>query len=269
MKLKPSALEFLRKFITGDGDDGPNYRTGPELISLFNEFGFGDRYEGFPARWRYVQERLSKLNGKSELRRLIETVFSPELFIGRVEILNAYAKKFNAYLAFSDLELRIENKRAIVLSKAGMVVDVGTIDILSDEFVLDQLRKIDEKLEKGDYDGAISSSRSLVEGVLNAIYLSCKEQDLPKSGDLKQDYKAVRTLLGLAADGKDEPVKQLLNSLTSLIDGIDTLSNRMGDRHRRTYKPLRRHAKLVVNCTKTLVDFLVDTHLERLKKVKS
>jgi hypothetical protein len=205
------------------------------------------------------------MNGKPELRQLIETLFDPERFIGREDVLEAFTKKFNFYLSYSDFELRILDKRAAITSRSGVVVEAIAINVLSDEFVHEQARKIDEKLQSGDYDGAISSSRSLAEAVLNAIYLNCKGENLPKSGELKQDYKAVRSMLGLNPDEKDEPIKQVLNSLTSLIDAIDTLSNRMGDRHRRRYKPQQRHAKLVVNCTRTLVDFLLDTYFERNK----
>jgi len=37
---------------------------------------------------------------------------------------------------------------------------------ITDEFVKEQLRKCDSKLDSGDFDWAITSSRSLVEGVL-------------------------------------------------------------------------------------------------------
>jgi abortive infection Abi-like protein len=63
--------------------------------------------------------------------------------------------------------------------------------------------------------------------------------------------------LGLSPDQHtEENVKQILNALTSVIDGVDALSNKMDDRHRRRYKPERRHAKLVVNAAKTIVEFL-------------
>ena len=262
MKLTQKALEFLQKYIVGDGDDGPEYRSGPKLVQLFNEFGFDDSYgQGFPSRWMYVRDRLAELNGTPRIKRLIEDVFNPEAFIDKESELVEYIARFNKYLHFCDLELKLANKKVIVVSVDGVSIEPEQVAIISDEFVHEQLQKIGDKLQNGDFDGSITSSRSLVEAVLGAIYSDFHGEEMPKSGDLQKDYKMVRDCLGLNPDDQDEPIKQLLNALSSIINGIDTISNRMGDRHRRKYKPQRRHAKLVVNSTKTLVDFLIDTYL--------
>lgn len=47
--------------------------------------------------------------------------------------------------------------------------------------------------------------------------------------------------------------------MVSIVNGIAAISNKMGDRHVRTYKPNKRHALLVVNATKTLANFLFET----------
>ncbi len=44
-----------------------------------------------------------------------------------------------------------------------------------------------------------------------------------------------------------------------MIEGLDNLSNIMGDRHIRPVKPQRHHARLCVNSAKTIVNFLYDT----------
>ena len=41
------------------------------------------------------------------------------------------------------------------------------------------------------------------------------------------------------------------------------MSNKMGDRHVRTYKPDKRHAVLVVDAAKTLAAFPFETHRAR------
>ncbi len=263
MQLSEQTLRYLERVILGDGTS--DYRSGPVLVSLFNKFGFQDDYgQGFPSRWMFVRGKLELLNGTRDLGSLVQQLFSPANYINREDELAESARCLNKYLEFDGYELQIRNRRCTIRVASDSPLVVENVDSLSDEFVNDQLRKIDDKLSDGDYDGAITNARSFVEGVLNGIHRSLQGSDLPKSGELRQDYKKVRALLGLGAeDQSDEAVKQVLNALTSVIDGIDTLSNRMGDRHRRSYRPERRHAKLVANSAKVLVDFLIDTHRAR------
>ena len=48
-----------------------------------------------------------------------------------------------------------------------------------------------------------------------------------------------------------------LAHLLSIVIGIAGSSNKMGDRHARSYKPAKRHAVLVVDAAKTLAAFLI------------
>lgn len=60
MILCKNTLEKLRKIINGDGKD--DYRSGPKLVSFFNELGFNDSYgQGFPSRWIFTDHKLEKL----------------------------------------------------------------------------------------------------------------------------------------------------------------------------------------------------------------
>ena len=59
MKLCPKTIEKLRIIINEESE----YRSGPQLVSFFNNFGFNDEYrQGFPSRWAYTQEKLEKIN---------------------------------------------------------------------------------------------------------------------------------------------------------------------------------------------------------------
>lgn len=57
MKLQSKTIEKLRKLI----NEETIYRTGPALVSFFNDIGFQDSYgQGFPSRWIYTEENLKK-----------------------------------------------------------------------------------------------------------------------------------------------------------------------------------------------------------------
>ena len=139
-------------------------------------------------------------------------------------------------------------------------IKLASEQAITDEFVKEQLRKCDSKLDGGDYDGAITSSRSLVEGVLGEICQRCTGERLPGSGNLLEDYKKVKDLLNLSEDQHvHEGIKGLIRSFNGIVQAIDSLSNRIGDRHRPVLKPERHHAKLAVDSAKTISDFLYST----------
>ena len=55
-------------------------------------------------------------------------------------------------------------------------------------------------------------------------------------------------------------LKQTLTGFISIIGGLSGLSNKMGDRHVREYKPAAHHAVLIVNAAMTFSNFIFDTY---------
>lgn len=69
--------------MAGDENLSP-YRSGPKLVSLFNEFGRNDVYgQGFPSMWKYAADciRYLKKTDSNALCGLIEYVFDPREFL--------------------------------------------------------------------------------------------------------------------------------------------------------------------------------------------
>lgn len=99
MKLQQKTLEKLRNLINEETE----YRSGPKLVDFFNDLGANDTYNrggGFPSRWMYTDEKLSKINGTPELDKCIRKLFAPVNFIGRFAELDKFIADFNQYLAF-------------------------------------------------------------------------------------------------------------------------------------------------------------------------
>ena len=97
MHLQKKTLEKLRKLINEETE----YRSGPQLVQFFNDFGFNDTYgQGFPSRWMYTDDKLTRLNGTPELDKCIRNLFAPVNYIGRIEDLDDFIKDFNQYLIF-------------------------------------------------------------------------------------------------------------------------------------------------------------------------
>jgi hypothetical protein len=117
MILQTKTLERLRLLINEETE----YRSGPKLVEFFNALGFKDTYaQGFPSRWAYTDEKLSKINGTPEIDKCIKNLFAPVNFIGRYEDLDNFIKDFNQYLAFDKWKI-VRNGTEISFSKADKV----------------------------------------------------------------------------------------------------------------------------------------------------
>ncbi|MDB5281068.1 MAG: hypothetical protein JWO06_143 [Bacteroidota bacterium] len=106
MVLNKKTLEKLRVIINEDSE----YRSGPKLVDFFNTLGSNDAYgQGFPSRWAYTDDKLSKLNGTPELDKCIKLVFNPINYIGRYELLDKLIADFNLFLTYDKWQVVRKN----------------------------------------------------------------------------------------------------------------------------------------------------------------
>ncbi len=157
------------------------------------------------------------------------------------------------YIKGGDFDVKVENK-----------------DKIGRKFILEQIEKCERKINEKDYDGAITNARSLVEDVIaRDIYKQITGEEMKTKGDLVDDYNKVKVMLNLTTRKDiDESFRAITTGLTAVINGIAAIRNKMSDGHSREIKPLKHHAKVVVNSAKVLVDFLYDV-LEYQKQRKS
>ena len=124
-----------------------------------------------------------------------------------------------------------------------------------------------------DPEGAITAARTLLETVCKHV-LDHQEGVTYQSGDdLPKLWKACAETLNLAPSQHTlEPFKQILSGCTSVVHGLGTVRNRIGDAHgqgRRPVKPRPRHAALTVDLAGAMATFIVTTFNERLDSSKS
>jgi hypothetical protein len=265
MKVAVGTIAAIGRIVTGDEGRSP-YRGGPALVRLFNEYGANDVYgQGFPSRWKYAEENLLRLNNTPALAALLCQIMDPREFLDTTFKVEDAIEYLNARLKYDGFELVIENDLPKVRDLKGAAVDCSRPFEGSSAdgraFIDEQIKKSEEKIRDGDFDGAITNARSLLEAVLTEIERHLDNNASPYDGDLIKIFKRVQKLLNLEP-GKidlDASLKQVLSGLTTVINGVAGLSNQLGDRHVRTYKPSKHHALLVVNSAKTVVGFLFDT----------
>ena len=269
MKISEKTLAFLARVVTGDTHISP-YRTGPSLVKFFNEFGSNDVYSsGFPSRWVYAEDKIRDLNDTPLLVNVFTSVLDPRDYLNTDFSPTSAAQELNKYLKYDGYELVKHGDLFKVSDLGGNSVDINLpaqgFTAVSHLFIEDQIQKCDSKIIGGDFGGAITNARSLLEAVL--LEIEGELSQAPKvsyDGDLPSLWKRVLVLFNLDVSRKDvaDGLRQTLGGLTSTVVGIATLRNKISDTHGTNYMASKRHAKLAVNASKTVADFIIETYLE-------
>lgn len=276
MKISERSIKRLGEIITGDKLLSA-YRSGPQLVRFFNELGFNEQYgQGFGSRWNFAEQKIREWNDTPGLRQIILSALDPRDYMGvtahdqssgehlPVKIENA-VDYLNDFLSFDGYEIvRNGSTFVVVVKQRGeIMLDVKLeLNHLSHAFIVEQIEKCRNKIASGDYDGAITNARSLVEAVLTAMESEFDPSPPEYDGDLQRLYKRVSRHLNLSEEGSqvvDDNLKQIMRGFVNIIAGLAGISNKMGDRHARRYKPASHHAQLIVNSAMTLCSFAFDT----------
>lgn len=117
-----------------------------------------------------------------------------------------------------------------------------------------------------DPEGAITSARTLLETICKHI-LDSKNVQYGESPDINKLYRLVAKELRLSPEQhSEETFKQILGGCVSVVNGLGSLRNKLGDAHgkgRGVMRPSVRHAKLAVNLSGAMAVFLVETFVFR------
>lgn len=258
-------ISFLGKMITGDGGLAP-YRSGPQLVRFFNEFGFNDVYgQGFPSRWYYAEEKIRAINGKKEMVSVFENLLDPRNYIDTKFKPEEIAKELNKYLKYDGYELVKKGDLIRLSSLKGSSVESESISQFNKESIGEQLTKCQIKIKEGDCTGAITNARSLLESVLLEIRRDLASETKQYDGDLGKLLKEVLVLFGHdpAKNKKDNIISQITKGLSSVVAGLASGRNNMSDAHPVNYKPEPYEAKLVVNSAIALSDYFFELYKSR------
>jgi len=275
MKLSDFSSNKIGEYIAGDDENWP-YRRGTDLVDFFNKLGFRETYgQGFPSRAVFAKEKVAELNGKSKLKDAIREMLDPRLWLeltSKGHTVETCADQVNEIIKYDGYEVVRDGNFYKVRELSGTIIEFENrfeeSDVLSELLIEEQIQKCREKIEIGDYSGAITNARTLVEAVCVKIEAELDANAKGNDGDLMKLFSRVRKLLNLDPNRQDisDSIKQVMIGLTNIIHGLSTMRNKMSDSHGVTYKPSRHHAKLAVNSAKTLADFLFDTMSYQMEK---
>lgn len=180
-----------------------------------------------------------------------------------VSYISSQFNPFIDYIELNRIELKIIN------------VECNVPRDLSYKHILEDVKKCEKRIESEDYSGAITSAKSLVEGVCKEIILIIEGEEVTGSPNFVKLFNRVRLHLNLNPGNEelDSSLKQVLNGLINIVQGLNEARNKSGDSHARKINPNLHHAVLVVNSAKTAVNFLFHTYeyqkkLGKLKPLK-
>lgn len=270
MDITEPTVKALQKVVTGDplpeGSGIAPYRSGPELVHFFNQFGADDVYgQGFPSRWHYAEESIRRFNSTNELKEIVEAAVDPRHFLGTDADVGEAVEFLNKFLEYDGFVLSLVGRQYQLVGLQTDSVNVGGLfsdgSSINQRFITEQLAKCDRKLTSNDYTGAITNSRSLVEAVLREIEAELYDDPPRYDGNLSSLYKRVYRAMNLdpGQEGLSNAAREILSGLISAISGLAPLRNAASDAHALEYEPRAHHAALAVNSAKTIVRFLVDS----------
>lgn len=143
------------------------------------------------------------------------------------------------------------------------------LKIHSEEYVNDVWVKALARRNE-DPEGAITAARTLLEAVCKHILDEAEVSYDKDKTELPDLYKLTAKELNIApSQHTAEIFKQILGGVSSVVNGLGGLRNRLGDAHgkgKSQVKPLPRHAQLAVNLAGATALFLIETWKSKVPK---
>jgi hypothetical protein len=251
MNLSSRTITALAEIITGDGprDSATKlspYRTLGKITDFFRDFGERDLHPSSGAP-------------------------SPQQAGAHV---NTFLKRDGYEVVVEERYLRMAGDHAetepyfVVRSLRSAIVASPSLIKLSEESITEHVAKAKRKIEAGDPAGAIASAYTLVEEFLKLLLRKTRIAFNENEGDIRALYKLLAEPLHLAPknDTLESYLKAILEGLQRQIGGLFELANKASDRHARKYNPASHHARLAVNVSFTLCEFLLESYEYQQKR---
>jgi hypothetical protein len=262
MQLSQSFISYLTPYITGDNKKLV-YRTGADLIKLFNIFGCNDQATYLTiSREKYTIQQIVKIK---KMKQFIEYVFKIHNQQPDWITIDEDLSNLNIYLLPNGWNL--SQKEGIIRMQESLTnLCLYFQHEISEEVLLYQIDKMEKRLRDEDYDGVITLSLSTVESLLLFIYWDKKKVMYKYDGNIEKLHKVVRDILkthpGLYSN---DALKSICSSFITIINSLSTFRNGVSDAHGKVliYKVDNRHAALACNTSKVIIRFLYDSYISQ------
>jgi len=138
--------------------------------------------------------------------------------------------------------------------------ETPAIKEVSRDYIISLSNRALNDIENGDYDSAITKSRTLVEEVF-CFAIEQQNQKPNDNGKIDDLYKQVKKLYSMHQDAEtDVRINNLLSGLNKIVDSISQMRNKGSDAHglgNRRINIKDYHARLFVNSARIVADFIL------------
>lgn len=256
------------------------YLKGAALCDISNKLGLSVSYRwggGAQSRCKYLDDLLAHCIQNKRESELLAFLFSKEQFVDKLsgktpevieyaytQIVNSAIEQINAILYFSGNEL-VQLGKVFVIRKRGSSIGVAapSINAIDRSYITDLSNRAMKDVIDGNYDSAITKSRTLLEEVF--CYVIEKKGEAPsESGDIGKLYNQVKLLYNMhRSKDMDKRINGLLSGLEKILSTIAEMRNKGSDSHGVGAKRINiadHHARLFVNTAMTMADFILDVY---------
>ena len=158
------------------------------------------------------------------------------------------------------LPLYSQCKRIYERERMAVTIETPAIILVDRDYIRDISTRAIRDVDNGEYDSAITKSRTLLEEVFCYV-IEAKDIEPSSRGDIKKLYKQVKDIYNMHANASmDRRINELLSGLEKILDSIAEMRNASSDAHgvgQRRINILAHHARLFVNSAMTMADFIL------------
>ena len=252
------------------------YLTKSGIYNIASQFGlvFENEKNVMKSRRIYFDELLSYCNENDITSNLLVLLFSKKQFAEKlkgysaeniecfyVQITSCIIEEINKILYFSDNELvRIGNTFSIHPLASNVTVSTPIIKVIDRVYVKNLSNRAIQDIEAGNYDSALTKSRTLLEEVFCYV-IESKGENFCENGNIVKLYNQVKRLYNMHQNQDlDKRINMLLSGLEKILMAITEMRNNESDAHGVGNKRIsikEHHARLFVNSATTMADFIL------------
>lgn len=269
-----------------------DYYTHDDIDIFFkNKYKINITDKNFGSKSKRIKAELMNLNDKKDINQLKVLGEFISIFIDKDkeecqlfgDNINEIKEKFKEKLKEFQLEYKIDSHdyNGNIVRINSNNIDIIQLSNLDLNYVNEQINKCKEKINSKDYDGSITNARTLLETIFKKILKEIDNVNYEKNnnkGNIDELYDLIKDKLNLNPSKTDNVIfKTILSSLINIIKSIKEIADNGGsDRHApdnkinnscsaKGYKIDERHAKLLVNSTLTVSEFIVSVYNNKFK----
>ena len=253
------------------------YLSGPELCEISTRFGLPANYGwggGALSRWAYLDNLLEYCIDNDRVSDLLGYLFSKGQFVKNLkghtpdiiettydEIYKTIIKQINGILYFGGNELAVIGKNFIIHEiGTDVIVAAPVVKSISRPYISDISQRALQDIVDGNFDSAITKSRTLLEEVFIFVIEQKGEEPYAK-GDIGKLYGQVKQLYSMhQVKDADVRINTLLSGLEKILGAIAEMRNANSDAHGAGGKRINLsdyHTRLFVNSATTMADFIL------------